>query len=182
MWLVHIRDEVYNNFMKNRSQTIKEKLIKDIELLFGKDKRRIEHTKKVMKYAEELVKKEGRDWHILMPASILYDVGIKVSEEKYGSSAGHLQEKEDPGIARKLLLRLGLKMEYIDEICELIAHHHTPGVINTKNFKIINDADWLVNLKDEVKSSDEKKLRKMIDKVFLTPSGKKMAEKIYLSP
>ena len=122
------------------------------------------------------------DWHILMPASILHDVGIKVAEEKYGSSAGHLQEKEGPGIARKLLLKLGLRMEHIDEICEIIAHHHSPGEINTNNFKILYDADWLVNLGDEIGGGDKQKLKNMIRKVFLTQTGKKLAENIYLGP
>ncbi len=176
-----VGEEAYNNFMKNRSETIKEKLLRDIELLFGEDTRRIEHAKQVMHWVQELLKEEKGDWHILMPASILHDVGIKVAEEKYGSSAGHLQEKEGPGVARKLLLKLGLKLEYIDEICEIIAHHHSPGVINTGNFKILYDADWLVNLRDEVKTRDREKLQAVIDKVFLTPTGKKLAEKIYLS-
>ena len=176
-----VGDKAYNSFMKNRSQTVKEKLLRDVELLFCDDKKRIEHAIKVMKYVEELLKTEDGDWHILMPVSILHDVGIKVAEEKYGSSAGHLQEKEGPGIARKFLLKLGLRMEHIDEICEIIAHHHSPGIINTNNFKILYDADWLVNLGDEIGSGDRQKLKKMISKVFLTSTGKKMAEDIYLS-
>lgn len=176
-----VGEEAYSNFMKNRSETIKEKLFRDIELFFGKDKRRIEHAKQVMHWVEEILKEENGDWHILMPASILHDVGIRIAEEKYGSSEGHLQEKEGPGVARKLLLKLGLKLEYIDEICEIIAHHHSPGIINTNNFKILYDADWLVNLRDEIKTSDRKKIRDLIEKVFLTATGKKLAEKIYLS-
>ncbi len=176
-----VGDEAYKNFMQNRAQTIKAKLIEDIEVFFGNDRERVDHAKKVMGYVEELLKKEDGDWHILMPASILHDVGIKVAEEKYGSIAGHLQEKEGPGVARKFLLRLGIKMEYIDEICEIIAHHHSPGIINTNNFKILYDADCLVNLKDEIKNMDKAKLQKRIDSLFLTPTGKKMAKKLYLS-
>ena len=72
-------------------------------------------------------------------------------------------------------------MEHIDEICEIIAHHHSPGVINTNNFKILYDADWLVNLEDKVRRGDKRKLHQLIDKVFLTSTGKEMAQKIYLS-
>jgi HD superfamily phosphodiesterase len=176
-----VGEKAYNNFMQNRTQTIRGKLMHDVELLFGEDEKRIEHAKKVMGYVEELLKKEKGDYHILMPVSILHDVGIKVAEEKYGSSAGHLQEKEGPGVARKLLLRLGMRMEDIDEICEIIAHHHSPGIINTNNFKILSDADWLVNIADEIDTSDKAKVKKIIDKVFLTTTGKEMAKKIYLS-
>ena len=107
-------------------------------------------------------------------------MGIKTAEKKYGSAAGHHQEKEGPDIARKILLKLGCKKEDIDEICEIIAHHHTPGKVDTQNFKILYDSDRLINLKDEVDLDDKKKLRGMIDKVFLTKSGKEIAQKKYL--
>lgn len=175
-----VGDEIYNNFMKNRAVTIKDKLIKELEDYFGKDAKRINHAKKVMGYAEELLKQEKSDWHIVIPASILHDVGIKVAEEKYGSSAGHHQEKEGPAVARGILLKIGLTKKNIDEICEIIAHHHSPGKVNTQNFKVLYDSDWLVNLKDEFDTKDKEKLTKIIDKVFLTASGKELAKKIYL--
>lgn len=175
-----VGDEVYNNFMKNRAVTIKDKLIKELEDYFGKDAKRINHAKKVMGYAEELLKQEKADWHIVIPASILHDVGIKVAEEKYGSSAGHHQEKEGPAVARGILLKIGLTKKNIDEICEIIAHHHSPGRVNTQNFKVLYDSDWLVNLKDEFDTKDKVELAKIIDKVFLTASGKELAKKIYL--
>ncbi len=175
-----VGETAYNNFMQNRTETIKEKLIHDMETFFGADGKRIEHAKKVMKCVEEILKDEKGDWHILMPASILHDVGIKVAEEKYGSSDGKLQEKEGPGVARKMLLRLGLRMEDIDEICEIIAHHHTPGVVNTKNFKVLYDADCLVNLEEKAETMDKQKLNRYIEKLFLTRTGRALARKKYL--
>jgi hypothetical protein len=44
----------------------------------------------------------------------------------------------------------------------------------------LHDADWLVNLKDEADTSDKEKLRAMIDKIFLTGAGKKLARQVYL--
>jgi len=172
--------QLYDKYMQNRAITIKQKLLKEIEDYFGTDIKRIEHAKKVLDFAEELLRQERADWHIVIPAAILHDVGIKAAEEKYGSSAGHYQEKEGPEIARKILLKVGLKKEDIEEICQIIAHHHTPGKINTQNFKILYDSDWLVNLKDEADIQDKEKLRQIIDRVFLTSVGKALAEKIYL--
>ena len=160
--------------------TLKSKLIKELESYFGEDIKRINHAKKVMHFAEELLKLEKGDWHIVIPASILHDVGIKVSEEKYGSSAGHYQEKEGPAVAKKILLKIGVKNKDIDEICEIIRYHHSPGRINTKNFKTLYDADLLVNLKDEVDVKDKAKLEKIINKAFLTDAGKQIAKKTYL--
>ena len=160
--------------------SIKEKLIKELEDFFGDDKKRINHAKRVLQFAEELLKKEKADWHIVIPVSILHDLGIKEAEAKYGSSAGHLQEREGPAIAKGILLKMGLKKEEIEEICQIIAHHHSPGKINTQNFKILYDADWLVNLKDEVNTEDKEKLERVINKVFLTKAGKELAKATYL--
>jgi len=175
-----VGDETYTKFMQNKATTTKQKLLKELEEYFGADSKRINHAREVMGFAEELLKTEKADWHIVIPASILHDVGIKVAEEKYGSNAGHLQEKEGPAVAEKLLLKMGLKKEDVHEICEIIAHHHSPGKVNTLNFKVLYDADWLVNLKDEVDTKDKEKLAAIIDKVFLTPAAKAMAKEIYL--
>ncbi|MCM8801683.1 MAG: HD domain-containing protein [Candidatus Omnitrophica bacterium] len=175
-----VGEQIYNKYMQNRAITIKERLLKELEDYFGNDTKRINHAKNVMHFAEELLKKEKADWHIVIPAAILHDVGIKVAEKKYSSSAGYYKEKEGPEIARKILLKVGLKKEDIDEICEIIAYHHSPGKINTQNFKILYDADWLVNLKEEVDTKDKSKLGEIINKVFYTLTAKEVAKKIYL--
>lgn len=171
----------YKTYMETKSALLKEKLIKELEDYFGQDEKRINHAKKVMDFAEDILKQEKADWDIVMPASILHDVGIKVAEAKYGSAAGHYQEKEGPEVARKILLKLGVKKDNIDEICSIIAHHHSPEKINTQNFKVLYDADWLVNLKEEVDTNDEAKLKDIIHKVFFTDTGRVLAKKLYLS-
>lgn len=176
-----VGDTTYNKYVKDKAITTKEKMLKELEDYFGTDTKRINHAKKVLDYAEELLRQENADWHIVVPAAILHDVGIKAAEEKYGSNAGHLQEKEGPEIAKKILQKLSLKKEDIEEICTIIAHHHSPGKVDTQNFKVLYDADWLVNLKDEVDTKDKAKLKEVINKVFLTETGRSLAEKIYLT-
>lgn len=175
-----VGEETLERYFKNRALTLRDKLLKELETFFGKDTKRINHAKKVMKFAEELLKREKGSWHIVIPASILHDIGIKVSEKKYGSPDAYYQQKEGPAIARDILKKYGLKEADIDEICEIIAHHHTPGVIDTINFKLLYDADWLVNLKDEVDINDKTAIKKAIDKIFLTEAGKELAKKHYL--
>ncbi len=151
-----------------------------MEAYFNGDARRINHARKVTEYAEELLKREGGDYPIVIGAAVLHDIGIHQAQEKYGSTSGKYQEKEGPPIARQILTRLGFEQNQIEEICEIIAHHHSPGKINTRNFKILYDADWLVNLRDEYDIQDRKKLNNIIDKVFLTQSGQTLAREIYL--
>ena len=181
-WCKYAKDcvgrEVYSVYTKNKSLLFKDKLIKELEEYFGNDLKRIKHAKKVLDYAEELLRKEGGDWHIVVPAAILHDVGIKITEQKYGSSDGHLQEKTGPEVAAKILLKLGFKKEEVEEICQIIGHHHSPGKIKSLNFDIILDADRLVNLKDETGAKD--KLEKIISKIFVTKTAREIAKTVYL--
>jgi HD superfamily phosphodiesterase len=155
-------------------------LIRAMESYFNGDARRIKHAHRVTEYAEELLKREGGDYSIVVGASVLHDIGIHQSQKKYGSTSGQYQEKEGPPIARRILARLGFAPDQTEEICEIIAHHHSPGKITTKNFGILYDADWLVNLRDEYDIQDRNKLSHIIEKVFLTPGGKALAREIYL--
>ncbi len=158
---------------------IKEALMRAMEAYFKTDARRINHARRVTEYAEELLKREGGDYPIVIGAAVLHDIGIHQAEKKYGSTTGKYQEREGPPIARQILTGLGFEPEQIKEICEIIAHHHSPGKITTRNFGILYDADWLVNLRDEYTIEDRDKLNNVIEKVFLTPSGKAMAGEIY---
>ena len=160
---------------------IKEALMEAMETYFSGDAKRISHAHRVMEYAEEIMKREGGDYPIITAAALLHDIGIHQAQKKYGSVAGKYQEIEGPPIARKILDGLGFVPSQSEEICEIIAHHHSPGKINTRNFKILYDADWLVNLRDEYNIQDEHRLNKIIEKVFLTRSGRALAREAYLN-
>ena len=156
-------------------------LVQAMEACFGRDTERINHAHRVARFAEELLKEEGGDYSIVIAAALLHDIGIHAAERKYGSTSGKYQEKEGPPIARQILSRLGSKPDQIEEVCEIIAHHHSPGKVNTRNFKILCDADWLVNLRDEYDIRDKTRLSSIINRLFLTSGGKALAGEVYLS-
>lgn len=160
---------------------IKEALIRAMENYFGEDTRRINHAHRVTAYAERLLGSEKGDYPIVMGAAVLHDIGIHQAEKKYGSPGGKFQEIEGPPIARLILGELEFEPEHIEEICEIIGHHHSPGEINTQNFKILYDADWLVNLGDEYNIQERDKLSNIVETVFLTESGRSLAGEIYLT-
>jgi HD superfamily phosphodiesterase/predicted RNA-binding Zn-ribbon protein involved in translation (DUF1610 family) len=176
---VCVGTEVYAKIKENRLMSIKRKLLKELEDYFGKDIKRIDHAKKVLEYAELLLKKIRGDAHIVIPAAILHDVGIKIAEEKYGSNAGTYQEKEGPPVARTILLKLGMKKDDIDEICGIIGHHHSPGKSESLNFRILYDADGIVNLEEIAENKRGKALQRIIEKHFLTDEGKQCAQTLY---
>ena len=165
----------------NSKFDFKEKVLSEMINYFADDVKRISHAKKVTYFAEKILQQEKyADRRVVIISAILHDIGIKECERKYNSTDGQLQEKEGPPIAREILRRIGMEQEIIDEVCKIIGSHHSRGEIDTLNFKILWDADWLVNIKEEYNINDKEKLKNIIDKTFLTSGGKQIAKATYL--
>ncbi len=154
----------------------------EMERFFGDDTRRIAHALEVTSHALRIQSAEGGDRETVTMASLLHDVGIKPAEERYRSSAGHYQEKLGPPIAGEILGKLGVEEEKIATVKELIAHHHTPGKITTKEFACLWDADFIVNLREVVPKMGSEKLGTLINEKFMTNEGRRIAREIFLTP
>ena len=152
---------------------ITEDLILKMTAFNSGDPKRIQHLIKVYQFAHVIGVKEGLDaeaLHILDMAAILHDIGIRPSEEKYGRCDGKLQEKEGPFFAREMLSEFPeVSSEEIDRVCYLIAHHHTYENIDGMDYRILLEADFLVNaMEDELQKGAMIHFR---DKVFETVTG-----------
>jgi putative nucleotidyltransferase with HDIG domain len=160
---------------------LRERIALEMKRYFGTDFKRVNHAMKVAKYAEEILKSEGGNPLVVMGAAYLHDIGIHVAERKYGSPSGHYQEMEGPIIAKEILERLDVPKEWIEEICDIIGHHHSPREEEKPDFQILYEADWLVNIEEEGISTNRKKVEELIGKVFRTVTGKQLAERLYLA-
>ncbi len=174
-----VGEVIYEKYMQSKAVGIKQKLMDAVEEHFGEDRRRIDHALGVLRYAERLMEAEEGDWHIVLPAALLHDVGIKPAEARYGSAEARYQEQEGPPIARKILLALGMRMEDIDEVCAIIAHHHSPQAMDTANFNIVYDADCLVNLEEQLAGLAEEERRRRIQEVFRTRRARAIAAELH---
>ena len=147
---------------------------------YAGDKKRINHFIKVHGYAKAIGEAEELDERtmlILETAAYVHDIGIKISEEKYNSSAGKYQEIEGPAPARAILEELGADEKLIDRVCFLIAHHHTYDGVDGLDYQILLEADFLVNAyEDQLKPEAIATFR---DKVFRTPSGLQLLKDTY---
>jgi putative nucleotidyltransferase with HDIG domain len=148
---------------------------------FGTDFKRVHHAIKVARFAEQILKMEGGNPLVVMGAAYLHDIGIHEASRKYGSHSGHYQEMEGPAIAREILERLNVKKQVIDEVCDILGHHHSPREKETLHFQILYEADGLVNIEEEGISKNREKVEQLIRKVFRTATGKRLAEELYLA-
>jgi HD superfamily phosphodiesterase len=137
----------------------------------------------VARYAERIGKNERGNLAVILSAAYLHDIGIPEAERKHGSSAPKYQEKEGPPIARSILNKLKANEDMVDEVCDIVGHHHHPGLDESLNFKVVFDADLIANLEDKIKEKpmETKRLTEIIEKNFLTAGGKKEATQVLLT-
>jgi len=125
----------------------KEDLLKDrvaIEMKrhFKTDFKRIGHASRVARYAEEIGKKEQGDLAVILVAAYLHDIGIQDAKD---------HESEGLSVARDILERLGAEETLMDEVCDIISHHHHPTAGDSIDFKCVHDADLIANLEERQK-------------------------------
>ncbi|MGV8075388.1 MAG: HD domain-containing protein [Syntrophobacteraceae bacterium] len=165
-----------------REDLMKDRIAIEMKRYFGQDFKRIGHATKVARYAERIVKSEKGDPAVVLAAAYLHDIGIKEAERIYNSSAARYQEELGPPIAREIIEKLGGRPELVDEVCDIIGHHHHPRDKETLNFKCLYDADLIVNIEENEKerATNANRLTDLIEKNFLTETGKKIAGDVLL--
>jgi putative nucleotidyltransferase with HDIG domain len=176
----HCFGDLPPELIKQKEDLFKDRVAVETKLYFKQDFRRIGHAARVARYVEKLLAEEKADPAVALTAAYLHDIGIKESERKYNSSAARYQHLEGPPVAREILTKLGASEDLINEVCDIVGHHHHPRSDETANFKVVYDADLVVNLEERTRkeSVSSASLLKHINKRFLTEAGRNLARSI----
>jgi HD superfamily phosphohydrolase YqeK len=166
--------------MAKRNDLFRDRLAIAMHRYFGQDMKRIRHAEDVAAYAEEIGKAEKANMAVVLAAGFLHDIGIREAERKFGSSSPRHQHTEGPPVARELLQELQAEEDLIEEVCDIIGHHHTPREEESLNFQVLYDADLIVNLDEKYQEHPPvgEQLEKVINRSFLTDAGRRLAKKI----
>ena len=169
--------------LAQKENLLKDRVAVEMKKYFRKDFKRIGHASKVARYAEIIGKNEGGNLAVIIPAAYLHDIGIKEAERKHKSTTARYQEEEGPPIAKEILKGVGAKEELIEEVCDIVGHHHHPKDDDNINFKSLYDADLIVNLEDKQKEKtfEPEKMDGIKDKSFLTKSGSELARDVLMN-
>jgi len=142
---------------------------------------RAQHFLKVYQFAQIIADAEGMTGEtreILDIATLMHDIGIRPCEEKYGHCTGKMQEEEGPAYARAMLKAAGCHSEtLIERVCWLIAHHHTYDEFEGLDYRILIEADYLVNAYEN--SASQEAIRSMRDRIFRTEMGRKLLDTMF---
>jgi len=136
---------------------------------------RIQHLLKVYGFCKMIGLEErldARTLQILEVTATVHDIGIRQSLEKYGHYTGKTQEELGPAAADKLLTELGYDRELIDRVCWLVGHHHTYTDIQGLDYRILVEADFLVNLHE--KNEPPEAQRAAYESIFQTETGRRL--------
>ena len=178
-WCKHAKEcvgaEKLAQYTRMKGLLRKKALAAAMEGYFGSDFKRIKHARRTAEYAEMILTAEGdADPNVVIAAAYLHDIGIKNAEAKHGSAEGVYQELEGPPVAREILKKLDYPENFIKEVCDIIGHHHHPGADETINFRVLYDADQLVNAEEsgvDLSGGDGKRIASGL----MTKAGMKLA-------
>jgi HD superfamily phosphodiesterase len=155
-------------------------LAREMIRYFEKDTRRINHALKVFAFARTICGAEGisdKQSEIVEAAALLHDIGIKESERKYSSSAWNHQEAEGPPVARRMMEDHRFPAEITDRVCFIIGHHHSYTYIDGIDFRILVEADLIVNMGEQ--NPGYAALDELRTRYFTTDCGKEILRGMY---
>ena len=90
-----------------------------------------------------------------------------------------MQEQEGPTPAREICTSLGFKEDDIERICFLIAHHHTYTDVDGIDYRILLEADFLVNAFEDNASIES--IQHAKESFFETETGKRILDTMFKS-
>jgi HD superfamily phosphodiesterase len=169
---------------------------------FLRTRKNLIHTKIALRYALTLLKSEKGDPKVVIPATLLHDVGWSVIPENlhltaFGPNPSNpkltkVHEREGAKIAKSILERLHYPPEKVKEICRMVLGHDTRKRSISQSDRIVKDSDKLFRYSrrgmaidlDRFKVSRSKYLfflERIIDYWFFTPTAREIAKKEILS-
>ena len=142
----------------------------------------IHQALKVYAFAKASGQEEGlpaEQQEVLETAAVLHDIGIRESMRKYGNSNGVNQQLEGPPVAKEILAGLGAGTDLTERVCFLIAHHHVYTGVEGLDYRILIEADFLVNVYET--PSMQKSAEEILKRNFETPSGSRYFKALFLT-
>lgn len=139
-----------------------------------------QHFLKVHALAALIGRREGLDertQHILETAAIVHDIGIRDALRRYGSDDGKYQEALGPEQAERMLLALGYERDVVERVSYLVGHHHSYMDIDGMDYRILVEADFLVNLFEKGESRET--ARRVLDSMMVSAAGREICEVMF---
>ncbi len=165
---------------KNMEKNMTGKIINEMIKINGQDTKRIDHALKVFGIAKSIAEQEAlgpSELQTLEIAAVLHDIGIRHCEQTFGTCSGKMQEQYGPAIAQEIMDKYDIAEETKKRVLFLIAHHHTYTNIEGIDYRILIEADFIVNYAENDFSKNA--FTAAYNKYFKTDAGRQLAEQMF---
>lgn len=143
--------------------------------------RDVEHFMKVWGYARTIGELEGLDaktQEILELAAVVHDIACPLCRVKYGNTNGSNQEKESDPLVREFFKDMPVAASDVDRISFMVCHHHTYTDVDGIDYRILLEADFLVNACESQYSRSA--IEAARENFYRTKAGTKLLDSMYL--
>jgi len=150
------------------------RIMLDMIAYFKADYKRISHAQKVHSYTKTVAELEalaGPAVKRLEAAAVLHDIGIPEAIRIHGSGAPEFQEKEGAWIAAEILSVYDLPPGELEWIAAAVGAHHTYDKADPLGFRILFEADYLVNIMEKNVDDSPESVKNIRDRYFRTPAA-----------
>lgn len=140
----------------------------------------INHFLKVWAFAKNIGEQEGLDartQETLELAAVVHDISCPLCREKYGDTNGKHQELESAPLVAAFFAGEDCDAD-VERISWLVSHHHTYTDVDGIDYRILLEADFLVNAGESGYSKSAIESAKK--QFFRTSAGLRLLESIYL--
>ena len=141
----------------------------------------IAHFLKVWALAKTIGEAEGLDGEtqrLLEITAVIHDISCPLCREKYGNADGKRQEEESAPLVEAFLAKLPVGAVDVERVKWLVTHHHTYTNVDGIDYRILLEADFLVNAGESGYSREA--IENARENVFRTVTGKRLLKSMYL--
>ena len=141
----------------------------------------IAHFLKVWALAKTIGEAEGLDGEtqrLLEITAVIHDISCPLCREKYGNADGKRQEEESAPLVEAFLAKLPVGAVDVERVKWLVTHHHTYTNVDGIDYRILLEADFLVNAGESGYSREA--IENARENVFRTATGKRLLKSMYL--
>lgn len=157
------------------------KTVEKMIFLSGGNMEDINHFLKVWAFTRTIALSENVDENTLFTlelTAVVHDISCPLCRLRYGNTGGRHQEEESPALIEEFFSDIPVPSSVVDRISYLVSRHHTYSGVEGTDWRILLEADYLVNASEHGDSI--KSIESMKEKVFRTETGKRLLDSLYL--
>lgn len=143
----------------------------------------IQHFLKVWALAKTIGEQEQLEESLqqtLELAAVVHDIACPLCREKYGNTHGKHQEAESAPLLEAFFQGLPVDPAVLPRVTDLVCHHHTYADVNGIDYRILLEADFLVNAAESGYS--QRVVESARKRVFRTETGLRLLREMYGLP